>query len=296
VDKLLVLLISMAMTAAGFAARMTGDNKAEQLMAQARAALGGEKNLNQVQGLTATGTYQRTTPDRQLAGEVTIDLQLPDRFLRTESLNPIGDMQLITEQGLNGGTLLRRQRTVNAPPGAVIRMPPPPSGDAEAQAVRNARADLARTALAFLLASPASLLPLEFTAAGEAESDEGKADVIEVKGAGNFSAKLLLDQKSHRPLMLMYRGVQPRVIVQSQQGPPPDAAASNGAANGPSAAAGPAGPLVDITLYLDDYRSVDGVLLPHRMSRSIDSQPSEETTFKTIKLNPAFKADAFAAR
>ena len=70
---------------------------------------------------------------------------------------------LLTEQGLNGEKLLRSQRTLNGPPGMVVRTPPAPTGDAEAQAVRNARADLARTALAFLLASPASL-PLEFSA------------------------------------------------------------------------------------------------------------------------------------
>jgi hypothetical protein len=294
----MLFLISIAMTVSAIAPRAAGDSKTEQLMALARAALGGEKNLNKVHGLTATGTYQRTMQERQLSGEVTIDLQLPDKFLRTESLNPLGDIQLITEQGLNGDKLLRSSRTLNAPAGAMIRVPPPPTGDAEAQAIRNARADLARTALAFLLASPASL-PLEFNAAGEAESEDGKADVIDVKGAGNFTAKLLLDQKSHRPLMLMYRGVQPRVIVQTQQGPPPvpapDASPAQAAGDGPASTA-TAGQLVDITLYLDDYRSVDGVMLPHRMSRSIDGKPAEETTFKTIKLNPAFKSDTFAGR
>src|SRR5258706_9680620 len=217
---MILCLLSLAMTAGGYAARAAGDTKAEQLMAQARAALGGEKNLNKVQGLTATGTYQRTMQDRQVGGEVTIDLQFPDKLLRTESLSPMGDILLVTEQGLNGEKLLRSQRTLNGPPGMVVRSPPAPTGDAEVQAVRNARADLARTALAFLLTSPASL-PLEFSAGGEAESDEGKADVIEAKGAGNFTARILLDQKSHRPLMIMYRGVAPRVIVQTQQGPPP---------------------------------------------------------------------------
>jgi hypothetical protein len=283
----------LAMTAGGWVARANGDAKAEQLLAQARTALGGERNLSKVKGLTATGTYQRTQQDRQLSGEITIDLQLPDKFLRTESLSPVGDIQLITEQGVNGEKLLRSSRTVNAPPGAMIRLPPPPTGDAETQAIRNARADMARTALAFLLTSPASL-PLEFTAGGEAESEDGKADVVDVTGPANFTAKLLLDQKSHRPLMLMYRGVQPRVVVQTQ-GPmpaaPADGAASHGAPDAP-----PAGQLVDITLYLDDYRSVDGVLLPHHMSRSIDGKPAEETVFKTIKINPAFKADTFAAR
>ena len=295
-QRLIVYFISLAMTAGGHAARAAGDAKAERLMAQARTALGGEKNLNKVQGLTATGTYQRTMPDRQLSGEVTIDLQLPDRMLRTESMSPMGDMTVVTEQGLNGEKLLRNQRTLNAPPGVVIRMGQPPAGDAEAQAVRNARADLARTVLAFLLTSPASL-PLEFTSAGEAESDEGKADVIDAKGAGSFAARIFIDQKSHRPLMLTYRGVAPRVMIQTQQGPPPDE--GRGQHGEPAPGATPAMPppqIVDITLYLDDYRPVDGVMLPHHMTRSVDGKPTEETTFKTIKVNPAFKPDTFMAR
>ncbi len=53
---------------------------------------------------------------------------------------------------------------------------------------------------------------------------------------------------------------------------------------------------MDITLFLDDYKSVDGVLLPHHLSRSIDGKPTEEMTFKTIKINPVFKPDTFTAR
>ncbi len=292
-QRLIVYLMTLAMTAGGFAARAAGDTKAEQLMAQARAALGGEKNLSKVQGLTATGTYQRTMPDRQLSGEVTIDVQLPDKLLRTESMNPMGDMTIVTGQGLNGEKLLRSQRTLNSPPGMVIRMGAAPTGDAEAQAVRNARADLARTVLAFLMTSPASL-PLEFSAGGEAESDEGRADVVDVKGAGNFAARLLLDQKSHRPLMLMYRGVAPRVMIQTQQGPPPPDGGRGEPPHDAPAASAPQ--VVDITLYLDDYKAVDGVMLPHHMARSVDGKPTEDTTFKTIKINPAFKPDTFATK
>jgi len=294
VQRLIAYVLSMAMAAGGYAAHAAGDTKAEQLMAQARAALGGEKNLNKVQGLTATGTYQRTMPDRQLSGEVTIDLQLPDKMLRTESMRPMGDMTVVTEQGVNGDTLLRHQRTLNGPPGMMIRTAPAPTGDAAAQAIRNAHAELARTALVFLLASPASL-PLEFTSVGEAESDEGKADVVDAKGAGNFAARIFLDQKTHRPLMLMYRGVAPRVMIQTQQGPPAEGGRGRGEPphDAPTAAAPQ---VVDITLYLDDYKSVDGVMLPHHMSRSIDGKPAEETTVKTIKINPAFKPDTFSAR
>ena len=92
---------------------------------------------------------------------IAVDLQLPDRMLRTETMNPVGDMTVVVEQGINGETLLRNQRTLNGPPGAIVRMAPPPANaDAEAQAVRNARADLARTVLVMLLTSPASRVPL----------------------------------------------------------------------------------------------------------------------------------------
>ena len=294
----MISIISLAMTLGGIAARVDGDTKAEQLLAQARQALGGEKNLNTVQGLTCTGTYERTMGDRQLSGELTIDLQLPDKMLRTETMNPMGDMTVIVEQGINGEKLLRHQRTVNGPPGAVIRMGTPPTGDAEAQAIRNARADMTRMALALLLASPGST-PLDIAYGGEAQADDGKADVLDAKGAGNFAARIFLDQKTHRPLMLQYRGVAPRVVMQTQRmdGPPDPARARQ--AEQAAQAAGAAQPppqVVDITLFIDDYKPIDGVQIPHHFSRSVDGKPTEEMTFKTIKINPAFKTDTFSAK
>jgi len=278
------------MTLGGFAARAAGDTKAEQLLAQARAALGGEKNMSAVQGLTAAGTYQREMGDRRVNGEITIDLQLPDKMLRTESMRPMGDATIEMLQGVNGDQVLRHSRTIGGGPGMVVRMAPPPSGaDREAQALRNQRADMARFALAFLLTSP-SAMPLEYTYGGEAEAEDGKADVVDANGPGSFAARLFFDKKTHRPLMLSYRGAAPRMIVQTQRGdgPPPAAAAAPGQMPPPQ--------IVDIQLFLDDYKTVDGILLPHHFSRSIDGQPAEEMTFKTIKINPAFKPDTFTAK
>jgi hypothetical protein len=230
-DRLIVSVMSLAMLLGGVAARVEGDTKAEQLLAEARKAL--------------------------------------------------GDMTIIIEQGLNGDTLLRNQRTLNAPPGAVIRMAPPPANaEAEAQAVRNARADMTRFVLGLLLTAPASM-PLEYAYAGRAESDEGKADVIEAKGPRG------------------YRGVAPQMRIQTQQvqGPPDPARIRQAEEAARGAAAAQAAPqVVDITLYFDDYKAVDGVQLPHHISRSVDGKPAEEMTFKTIKVNPSFKAGTFDAR
>jgi hypothetical protein len=172
----------------------------------------------------------------------------------------------------------------------MIRMGPPPGGpDGEAQALRNQRADMTRFALAFLLTSPPSM-PLEYTYGGEAEAEDGKADVVDAKGPGSFTARLFFDKKTHRPLMLSYRGAAPRMLVQTQRGgaPPPAAGAAPDQMPPPQ--------IVDIQLFLDDYKSVDGIMLPHHFSRSVDGKPTEEMMFKTIKLNPAFKADAFSAK
>ena len=295
-QRLIATIVSLALTFASFIARASGDARATELFAQARAALGGEARLAKVQGLSAEGTYQRQVGDRQLQGELTLDLQLPDKMVRTESMNPIGDATIVVLQGINGDQVLRHSRTINGGPNMMIRMRSPGGADTEAQALRNQRAELARLALAMLLTSPPSM-PLEHAYAGEAESDEGRADVLDAKGPGSFAVKLFFDKKSHRPLMLQYRGAAPRLVMQTQQ-------VQRGAVHGAQPGSEPPAPqpptdapqIVDITRFLDDYRAVDGVLLPHHISRSIDGKPNEEWTFKTIKLNPAFKPDAFSGK
>jgi hypothetical protein len=294
-QRLIVSLISLGMMFGSLIAGADGDAKTAALLKQARATLGGESKLAKVQGLSAAGTLARELGDRQVTGELTIDLQLPDKMVRIDSMSPMGDATIVILNGINGDALLRNSKTLNAGLGMMIRMPSPPAAgsDAEAQALRAARAELARFTVAFLLTSPASM-PVEFTDGGEAESPDGKADLVHVKGPGSFAARLFLDKTSHRPLMLSYQGVAPRMVMQTMRGgPPPDATAPPHGAEG---AAAPPPQAVEIQMFLDDYRAEDGVLLPHRVSRSVDGKTTEEWTFKTIKINPAFKADAFSGK
>lgn len=297
-QRILTFLIASAMTLGGYAARAAGDARAAELLAQARAALGGglpDKQVDRIQSLSCSGTVRRMIGDRQISGELTLDLQLPDKMLRTESISPMGDGALvITGQGINGDVLLRTARTMNAPPGVMIRTPPlpAPGSDAETQALRNSRAELARLALGLLLTST-SALPVDLSYAGQAESPDGAADVLAVNGANNFAAKFFLDRQTHRPLMIAYRGASPRIIVQTQrvQGPPPNRVEHSDAAGRP-----PTPEIVDIDMFFDDYRAVDGVMFPHHISRAVDGQTTEEWTFKTIRTNPTFKPDTFAKK
>jgi len=293
-NRIVTFIIAAAMTLGSYAARAAGDAKAAELLAQARAAIGGEKQIATVKGLACAGTVQRSIGDRQVSGELTIDLQMPDKIVRADSISPMGDSALVvTEQGLNGDILIRSSRVINGPPGMVIRMPPPPApgSDAEAQAIRNTRAEFARFVVAMLL-TPPSVLPVEFSYAGEAESPDGKADVLDMQGEASFAGKLFLDKTSHRPLMIAYRGAVPRMVMQTQRGPAPPPGSPSHA----EPAAPPPPDIVDINLFFDDYKPVDGIQLPHHISRAVGGQTNEEWTFRSIKVNPAFKPETFRAR
>jgi hypothetical protein len=281
------VLTAAMMTVAGAGAQITGDARASALLTQARTALGGEAALAKITGLACHGTFRRDMGGRDMSGEMELDLALPDKYVQSESMNPMGDATIVIDRGVNGDALIQRSRTIGGGAGMMLRIAGPETDEAKALAVRGAQADLARLALAWLMA-PATM-PLSVSYAGEADAPDGtKADVLDAKGTGSFDARLFLDQKSHRVLMLTYQGIAPRVVMRTQHGPggPPEAKP-----NMPEGGEPPQ--LVDINVYFDDYRQVDGVWLPHHVSRSIDGKPTEEWTFKTIALNPAFKPDTF---
>jgi hypothetical protein len=295
-ERLLGYVLLLALGAGSYLAEAAGDTKAADLLRQARIALGGEAAVDNVRTLSATGTVTRVLGGgTRIDGDLTLELALPDRMLRTESLSPDGGMTLVTTQGVNGDTLLRSARTFNTPPGAIIRTPPPPArgSDAEREALRAARADLARLTIALLARAPGTL-PVDFTYAGQAEAPDGRADVLDVTATdgGTFAAKLFLDAATHRPLMLSYRGVAPRLVMQTRrlEGPPP----RDGRV--PDLPPPTQGDVVDIELFLDDYRPAGGILFPHRLTRSVAGETNEEWTFRTVSVNPALKPDTFEAK
>jgi hypothetical protein len=48
-----------------------------------------------------------------------------------------------------------------------------------------------------------------------------------------------------------------------------------------------------VTLFLGDYKKVDGVMLPHRLTQAVDGKTVEEWTIEKVKVNPSVKADFF---
>ena len=273
------VVIVVVLLASGWAGE---DAKAVKVLAQARQALGGEARLAQVQGLTATGQSMRMMPDGGHIGELRLDVQWPDRMLRTDaSHGPGSEATFVMLRGLAGETLLRKSKILNGGPGHRMSQPPL-IGGSDATALRHARDELTRLAIALLLTPPTSA-GVQAAYGGVAESPDGKADVVVFTGANGFAARVFVEVSSHKPLMMTWRDFDPRIFVILPGSPP-------GAVSAPGTAP------VEVTWYLEDYRAASGLQLPHRISRSVSGTPDEEWTIKTFAINPAFKADAFTDR
>jgi hypothetical protein len=291
-----ILVIAAAMTEIfpGVSAQ-DATAKAQQLIAQSRAALGGDK----LKSLSVTGNYRRTFGQMEMAGEVSYDLLLPDKMMKTETMNPAPSLEITRVETLNGDEVWDDQQQRGGGGMMIFRRGPGGPGvdpqkahDMMRQIVRS---DFARLAIGWLMTTPSSF-PVEYSFAGEAESPDGKADVLEVKGPGGFAARLFLDQKTHYPLMLTYNGKKPRIITQTA----PPGAHRNPEEMEKRMKEGEAEdakqPDVEFRIYLSDYREVNGVSFPHKLTKSIENEVNEEMEIKTVKINPQLKPEKFVKK
>ena len=315
-------LTVLALTSAGLAGGAAEDQKATEVLAAARQAIGG-KRLESLKTLSVEAALKRNMNEMQLAADVEILLDLPDRYLRSDASSGMMNMTMAT--GFNGVKPIRPANAMSAPGGGmIIRMgggpggPMPPTEKlspeeqerVDRQLLRSSRADISRFMLGwFAMAHPA--LDAEYVYAGEAESPDGRAHVIDIKNADGFTARLFIDQETKLPLMVTYQGPQPRVITQGGPRRPGEAPAHGGqparaemteeerkrlreeAEKRFKEAQAQPMPMVDFSLYFDDWREVDGVKFPHSMRRAISGSTNEEWTVNKVKVNPKIDPKRF---
>lgn len=265
--------------------------RAQQLLNQARVAIGGEK-LKTLQSLSMTGTYRRTLGDRELGGEVAIELLLPDKMIRTETMSPVPSLELTRIEAVNGDKVWFDQQSSGGGGGMVmIRRPGSETPQGQAQQQNAVRSEFARLTLGLLLNTPSSF-PVEYTYTGEAEAPDGKAHVIDVKGPNNFAARLFLDQKTHRLLMMSYKGRQSRMVTRMVTGAPRNPEEMEKHAQEAEAASGQQ-PEVEFQVRYGAYRVVDGISLPHQLSKAVEGAVNEEWEMTKYKINPSLKPEKF---
>lgn len=210
---------------------------ANKVLADAREALGGEKKLSALKTMTVIGRTQRTNAaGTTTENEFELALELPDKLFRRDVLVPMGTMSVYRNSGFNGEGLINE---IDRPPqlagGGVMQMRIAGPGDAgrggpgatpptpEMQAamrkgmVLNSKQELTRLTLGMFAQSLAAY-PVTFTHGGQAESADGKADIIDVKGEGDFAVRLFIDTQTHLPLMISWMAKEPMTVTRGPGG------------------------------------------------------------------------------
>ena len=296
----LLLLVPLAAIAPVRAAAPQADAKAEEVLNAARTALGGGDALAKVQSATVTGSTRRMMGERELSSDVTLDILLPDKFKRTEEMSFGQGGPSVTRVSAVNGSAVWDDGTNRGGGAIFMRGPGAPGGGAgpggpggpgrepteEDRArfkqfqERRMKGERARYSLIWFLKTDAPV-----TYAGVAEAPDGKADVLEFKPEGASPMKLFIDQQSHQPLMLTYEGVLPRMIMRRQGERPTPEEIEKMRKEPPQQ--------VTFEVHFSEYKKVDGVLLPHLISQSVNGNVSEEFTIEKYKLNSPLKAADF---
>jgi hypothetical protein len=238
-------------------------------MAAARAAMGGDAKISAVKTFIANGRTRQVRGENLVPIEFEIQAELPDKYSRRDEF-PAQDAGPVTA-GFVADALVLVPRP--APPPPRPGAPAPPPGQQEAMLrgrLMTAKQDFARLLLGmFATSTPA--FPLTYSFVGQAEAPQGKADVIDVKGPNNFSARLFIAGDTHLPIMLSWQ------------------AGATGATRAAAAPAAPAAPVAPATseqrMFFADYRDVDGLKLPFRIRRASGAETTEETTFDRFRIN-----------
>ena len=128
-----------------------------------------------------------------------------------------------------------------------------------------------------------------------AESPDGKADVLEITPAAGPVTRLFLDQATHMPLMMTWQGAAPQLIARGRGGRGGGQRAEGARGDAGSRGDGPPPQREQATLQmtLGDYKTVNGMKLPHLITRGVNDMTIEEWTIDSYRINPSFKADVF---
>src|SRR5690349_17631869 len=195
------------------------DAHAQEILKQARAAVGGDDQLKKIKGLNINGQYRRVFGERQLGGDREISIELPNKYYVEDSMNPGGlSTALINYRALNGEHAWNGQSGGGG--GMVFRMTGPGGAQATPEQMetglrRMLTIEMARYLLAITLAAPETLA-LQYTYAGESDVDDAKAEALVVTGPDKFAVRLFFDKNSHLPLLISYRGPKPRIVTMTR--------------------------------------------------------------------------------
>ena len=313
-------ILAAAMAATDYAGQVQDPAaKAASILAESRKALGGDDKIAAIKTLEIKGTARRGAGDVNIEGDMTIVMERPGKYLRKEQIL-LGNGGIDVVEGLNGaeswdeqkfsggmnfddgGDGGRRGGGGRGAPGQTPAAGATPDEAAKQAALAARQAEVARILLALFLTTDQ---PVKHT--GTAVTPQMTAEVLEMTAPDGAAVRLIVDSKSYMPLMLQWTGMaqDPIAALAARAGFRGRGRGGRGGFGGrqgqpqqPQAAAKvvSADELAKPTalrMYLQDYKTVNGIKLPHLLVRGTGDQITEEWEIKSYKINPTLKADTF---
>jgi hypothetical protein len=304
--RVLVAALVLA-TAAGAQERGGGpENSGEtaralDLIREARQALGGEEALRRMQSLSASGRLRRFVkyvtvkgPDKveekekTLTSKVGFDYVAPDKFRKRVSGSTLNGYGYSYVEVVNGGRAWRNPPLPVASSHRDRRVID--VDDVERSFMRQAqgvRQQLTLYSLGWLLQAIPSL-PLELSDAGEFRVEDRVARGVLVEGDEGFRVVLLLDRQTRLPLALAISYIEARrepVIVEVASFNRKYVSDTHARARRERAARSTRPQRREMLLRFEDHRPVAGVLLPHRVTTTLDGIVQEELVISEFEAN-----------
>jgi len=302
---------------------------AKKIVADIRAALGGEEKLAALKTIVVDGQVIKVLNESTSAGsDFQLAIELPGKYMKQEVFANLGGMQLKRRVGFNGKDVIE---DMDAPPsmggnvhimrapgaGMVGGTPTPEALEKQrAMLMTSSRREFARLMVG-MTGGTSPEFPVEFVYAGQAEARDGKADILDLKGPDSFAARLFVDGKTHLPLMLTWMDKEPISMVVTNDGRGGGTRGGGGgvqvfgSAGGSGATAEDLAKMrddmaarmaeaeakrrvVEYRLFYGEYKAVDGLKMPTKVQRMVDGIATEEMTLDKIRINQKIDPSKFA--
>ena len=279
------------------AASAPAQDRAQEVLAQARTAMGSKGELTGVTSLAVGASVRRVIAavGMELTSDVQLEFLLPDKYRRTENIS-MGAISRTVSMGLNGADLFYDDGGAAAMTGIDPKAP----GPMHDQIIKGLKEDVFRMVTVLLLAPPSNLA-CTVTSGGVAEAPDGKADVVDLKGPDKLNLRLFFDTASHRLLLATYQNesidadqmkeLTQKTIAKAQADP---ANAAKVAQEMRDEMDKMPKKMLTIQMHFSDPKAFGAVTLPSKMSVEGGPQGVEEWTFSSLKLNPPLKPERFA--
>jgi hypothetical protein len=284
-------LLVLSSIVVSIAAAAAGQDRAAQVLTDARRAIGNLNAVQAVSSISTKATVRRVMKEMnniEMSGNLELEMVLPDKFRRTETIS-FGPISRTIVSGVNGDEMFYDDGGALAAAG--ISMSETQRQDAK----KNLKLELIRWPVILLLGTGAKGSPVTFAYAGEAEAPDGKADVVDAKGPPDFNMRLFLEKQTHQLLMATYQ-LTAQVPTKADIDRATKVVQSN-----PSNAQQAMKDFMEsiprrtvtVQMQFSDFRKACGFSLPHRVVVETDGQGTEEWTVRSFAFNTPVKAERF---